>query len=67
MGFLYEYPGRVAGKEQDRLLGRLYEDGVSGKISNERFTKLSSGYEAEQKELREKVAILQTELMCWCD
>ena len=52
----------MAGKERDRLLGRLYEDGVSGKISNERFTKLSGGYEAEQKELRERVAILQTEL-----
>ena len=67
MGFLHENPGRVAGKERDRLLGRLYEDGVSGKISDERFTKLSGGYEAEQKELRERVAILQTELMCWCD
>ena len=39
-----------------------YEDNVSGKISDERFTKLSGGYEAEQKELQEKGAILQAEL-----
>ncbi len=45
-------------KELDRLFQRLYEDNVSGKIFDERFTKLSSGYEAEQKELQEKVAIL---------
>lgn len=49
-------------EELDRLFQRLYEDNVSGKISDERFTKLSGGYEAEQKELQEKVAILQAEL-----
>lgn len=49
-------------EELDRLFQRLYEDNVSGKISDERFTKLSGGYEAEQKELQEKVAIPQAEL-----
>ena len=49
-------------EELDRPFQRLYEDNVSGKISDERFTKLSGGYEAEQKELQEKVAILQAEL-----
>ena len=49
-------------EELDRLFQRLYEDNVSQKISDERFTKLSGGYEAEQKELQEKVAILQAEL-----
>ena len=49
-------------EELDRLFQRLYEDNVSGKISDERFTKLSGGYEAEQKALQEKVAILQAEL-----
>ena len=49
-------------EELDRLFQRLYEDNVSGKISDERFTKLSGGYEAEQKDLQEKVAILQAEL-----
>lgn len=49
-------------EELDRLFQRLYEDNVSGKISDERFAKLSGGYEAEQKDLQEKVAILQAEL-----
>lgn len=49
-------------EELDRLFQRLYEDNVSGKISDERFTKLSSGYEAEQNDLQEKVTILQAEL-----
>lgn len=49
-------------EELDRLFQRLYEDNVSGKICDERFKKLSGGYEAEQKELQDKVAILQAEL-----
>ncbi|EEG73871.1 DUF4368 domain-containing protein [[Clostridium] hylemonae] len=49
-------------EELDRLFQRLYEDNVAGKISDERFAKLSGGYEAEQKDLQEKVAILQAEL-----
>lgn len=49
-------------EELDRLFQRLYEDNVSGKISDERFAKLFGGYEAEQKDLQEKVAILQAEL-----
>lgn len=32
----------------DSLIQRLYEDNVEGKISDERFTKLSAFYEAEQ-------------------
>lgn len=32
----------------DGLIQRLYEDNVEGKISDERFTKLSAFYEAEQ-------------------
>ena len=35
---------------------------VAGRISDERFTELSADYEAEQKELKEKAAILQGEL-----
>jgi hypothetical protein len=49
-------------EELDRLFQRLYEDNISGKISDERFTKLSGGYEAEQNDLQEKIAILQAEL-----
>ena len=49
-------------EELDRLFQRLYEDNIFGKISDERFTKLSGGYEAEQNDLQEKIAILQAEL-----
>lgn len=42
---------RVA--ELDKLFTRLYEDNVSGKISDERFEMMSKNYEAEQKELRQ--------------
>ena len=37
----------------DKLFTRLYEDNVSGKISDERFEMMSKNYEAEQKELRQ--------------
>ena len=49
-------------KELDGLFERLYEDSVTGRISDERFTELSADYEAEQKELKEKAATLQSEL-----
>ncbi len=42
-------------EEIDCVISRLYEDNVSGKISDERYMKLSAGYEAEQKELIIKV------------
>ena len=41
--------------ELDRIFKRIYEDDISGAISHERFLKLSADYEAEQKELTEKV------------
>ena len=37
---------------------RLYEDNISGKISDERFAKLSETYEAEQKQLILRIAEL---------
>ena len=46
-------------KELDSLFERLYEDNVAGKITDERFARMSSKYEAEQKELREKIKALQ--------
>ena len=42
--------------ELDRLFTRLYEDNVSGKISDERFAMMSAGYEVEQKNLKATVA-----------
>ncbi len=41
--------------ELDRIFKRIYEDDISGTISHERFLKLSAEYEAEQKELLQKV------------
>ena len=46
---------RIAEKrinELDDLFERLYEDNVSGKISDERFTTMSARYEAEQCKLK---------------
>ena len=42
--------------ELDRLFVRLYEDNISGKISDERFAVLSAGYEDEQKKLKAKAS-----------
>ncbi|MCI6583430.1 MAG: recombinase family protein [Oscillospiraceae bacterium] len=53
---LKEAEKRIA--ELDRLFTRLYEDNVSGKISDERFSMMSTGYEDEQKKLRATVAEL---------
>lgn len=53
---LKESEKRIA--ELDRLFTRLYEDNVSGKISDERFAMMSAGYEDEQKKLRATVAEL---------
>ena len=41
--------------ELDRLFTRLYEDNVSGKITDARFPVMSSGYEDEQKKLKASV------------
>ena len=38
-------------KELDMLIERIYEDNVLGKISDERFCRMSANYENEQKEL----------------
>jgi hypothetical protein len=48
--------------ELDSLFKRLYEDTVCGKLSDERFAKLSNEYEAEQKLLVANIATLETEL-----
>lgn len=46
----------------DGLFQRVYEDNVSGKLSDERFLKLSQGYETEQKELQAEMESLRMEL-----
>lgn len=47
----------------DRIIQNLYEDKVSGTLSEERFIKLSKNYESEQVELTDKVKFLKEELM----
>ena len=42
----------------DTIIQRLYEDNVVGKISDERFAKMSATYEAEQKALESRIAEL---------
>lgn len=49
-------------KELDGLFERIYEDNVSGKLSDERFAKMSRRYEGEQKDISEKMNLLRTEL-----
>ena len=48
--------------ELDTLFERIYEDNISGKISDERFSKMSASYEAEQAEIAERVKALKAEL-----
>lgn len=43
----------------DTIIQRLYEDNIEGKISDERFMKMSATYETEQKELNARVTPLQ--------
>ena len=48
--------------ELDGLFERIYEDNVSGKLSDDRFVKMSRRYEEEQKELSEKIKKLRSEI-----
>ena len=48
--------------ELSAVFKRLYEDSVTGRISDERFAELSADYEAEQRQLKERAAELQGEL-----
>ena len=49
-------------EELDGLFERIYEDNVSGKLSDDRFAKMSRRYEDEQKELAEKIKKLRSEI-----
>ena len=48
--------------ELSAIFKRLYEDSVTGRISDEWFAELSADYEAEQRQLKERAAELQGEL-----
>ena len=48
--------------ELDTIFKRLYEDTISGKLSDERFQKLSTDYEKEQHQLQDVAAALRDEI-----
>ncbi|MDR1184719.1 MAG: recombinase family protein [Coriobacteriales bacterium] len=48
--------------ELDTIIRHLYEDNVTGKLSDERFVKLSRDYEREQDELSATIKDTRTEL-----
>ena len=47
-------------RQLDTIITKLYEDNISGKISDERFAKMSASYETEQKGLESRVSILRS-------
>lgn len=49
-------------EELDGLFERIYEDNVSGKLSDDRFSKMSRRYEEEQKEVSERIKVLRSEM-----
>ena len=49
-------------KEIDTIIQKLYEDNLLGKISDERFVKLSQSYEEEQKQLQASISDLTEKL-----
>ena len=48
--------------ELDTIFQRIYEDNIIGKLSDERFMKMSKGYEDEQRTLQAEADIIQNEL-----
>ena len=44
----------------DGIIQRLYEDNIEGKVSDERFAKLTATYEAEQRQLEYRISELQS-------
>ena len=53
--------------ELDKLIQRIYEDNVLGKINDKRFEVLSNQYEQEQAELEQLISQLQTDLEAFDD
>ncbi|MBQ6606308.1 MAG: recombinase family protein [Firmicutes bacterium] len=49
-------------RELDRLFIRLYEDNVSGKVNDERFSSMSRAYEDEQQDLKAEADLLRQEI-----
>lgn len=53
---------RSRDRELDMLFERMYEDNVSGKISDDRFKRMTRRYEDEQAEIQQKINALEKEL-----
>ncbi|MGX7245282.1 recombinase family protein [Enterococcus quebecensis] len=49
-------------EEIDRIIQRLYEDTLSGKLTDERFMKMSQTYEEEQTQLIDTISVAKTNL-----
>ena len=56
------YALQARDRELDNLFEKLYEDNVSGKISDDRFARMSKKYEEEQAEVTEKIKTAKTAL-----
>ena len=39
----------------DKLFSRIYEDNILGKLSDDRYSRMASEYETEQKQLMQEV------------
>lgn len=48
--------------EIDKLFGNIYEDKIKGNLSEERFSKMSKSYEAEQEENKKKIELLSEQI-----
>ncbi|GHV40242.1 hypothetical protein FACS189490_05120 [Clostridia bacterium] len=48
--------------ELDKIINRIYEDNIAGKLSDERFAKMLAGYETEQAGLIAAAATLKAEI-----
>ncbi len=49
-------------EEIDQIIQRLYEDNITGKLSDERFMKMSQNYEQEQSKLKDVISTAKQEL-----
>ena len=48
--------------ELNAIFKRLYEDNILGRLPDEQFKLLSQGYLSEQKEIKEKIPVLESEI-----
>lgn len=49
-------------EELDKIISRLYEDNVLGRIGDERYESMSQSYELEQVEIKKALPILKTKI-----